>query len=161
MYSSAELVKSLLCWLQDNVNFEYGPDNHWEKGEDHIVEGDGPGEPEGPARSQIIKAVGKLHRCEDHVLVEKVENHLGNPHVVNSPVVEQQFPQQAKLADGVIGNLGCSRSLLTKDPDPYMSLHYHIYVISPISYCQSQLPHILYDSHNLCLLPRSYAAKDS
>ena len=42
MGSSAQLVEGSFVGRDVDVNFEDGPDENWEEGEDHVVEGDGP-----------------------------------------------------------------------------------------------------------------------
>ena len=44
--SSAELMEGSLAGGDVDVDFEDGPDEYGGEGEYHVVEGDGPGEPE-------------------------------------------------------------------------------------------------------------------
>ena len=51
MHTLTQLMKGLLCWLQFYVYFEDGSEDDWPESEDHVIEGNGPREPEGLSRS--------------------------------------------------------------------------------------------------------------
>lgn len=72
----AQLMEGLLRGFEDDVHLEDCPNNYRKEGKHHIIEGDGPRKPKGPARSQIVKAVGQLNGGEDHVFIEEIEDHL-------------------------------------------------------------------------------------
>jgi hypothetical protein len=69
-------VKGLLRRLDLNIDFENRPQNDRDECEDHIEEGDGPGEPEGLTRSHTIVGICDLNGCEDHIFVEEVKDHF-------------------------------------------------------------------------------------
>ena len=92
MGSSAELMEGSLAGGDVDVNLEDGPDQNGEEGEDHVVEGYWPGEPERLTWAHRVEGEHRLDYCEDHVFVEKVEDHFCYSHVVESTVMEQQFP---------------------------------------------------------------------
>ena len=88
MGSSAELMEGSLAGGDVDVNFEDGPDQNGEEGEDHVVEGYWPGEPERLTWTHRVEGEHCLDYCEDHVFVEKVENHFCYSHVIESAVME-------------------------------------------------------------------------
>ena len=136
MGSSTELVESPLAGCDININFEDCSDENREEGENHIVECDGPREPKRLTWAHWVESEYCLNYCEDHVFVEKVEDHFCYSHIVESAVMEEQFPKQAELSDGVVGYLGGSGALLPEDANPHIGLHYHVDVVGSIAYCQ-------------------------
>lgn len=144
MQALTELMEGFLRRGKDDIHLENGPNDYGEEGEEEVVEGDGPGEPEGLSWAHIVEAVHELGGCEDHVLVEEVEDHLGDPHVVQSPVVEQQFPQEAELSNRVISHLCGSCALLTENTHTDVGLHDHVYIVGAVPDCQGELAHVLH-----------------
>jgi hypothetical protein len=154
-----QLVEGLFRRLQLEVDFEDCPQDHGEEGEDHVEEGDGPGQPKGFTAPHAVKAEDHLDDCKHHVLVEEVQHHFRDPDVVEPTIEEEEFPQQAELSDGVVGDLGCPRALLAEDSHAHVGLHDHVDVVGAISHRQRALVHALDQPHHLRLLPRSHSAE--
>lgn len=132
----AELIKSFLCRCNHHVYFEDSPDDYWEESEDHIVEGDGPAEPEGLPRSQAVEGIDELNCREDHVFVEEVQNHLCDSDIVESAVIKDEFPEETELTNGVVGHLSSSGSFFSINANPYVGFHDHVDIIGSIPYGQ-------------------------
>ena len=75
-----------------DVLFEDGPDDEWERREDKVVHGDVDVVEDGLSGISAEEGEDKLGNGEEHVFVEKVENHLSNTHVVPPAVHQQQSP---------------------------------------------------------------------
>lgn len=101
-----------------------------------------------------------MDRREDHVLVEEVKNQFCYSDVVESAMVEQQFPKKAELPDGVIGDLGSSSAFLAIDADPYVGLHDHVDIVGPVADGQGQFAHIFDKTYNFSLLARGHSGED-
>lgn len=47
MQALTQLVEGFLRGRKYDIHLKHSPDDNWEEGEEQVVEGDGPGEPEG------------------------------------------------------------------------------------------------------------------
>jgi hypothetical protein len=87
VHTLTQLVEGRLGRLQLDIHLKDRPYNHREKSESHVVESDRPRKPKRLTWAHIIETVRELDSSKDHVFVEKVENHLSDPHVVQPPII--------------------------------------------------------------------------
>lgn len=85
------------------------------------------------SRILAVECKEKLRNCEDDIFIEEIEDHLCYSDIIESPMVEHQFPQTLELPDGIITRLNCPHSLLTVNSYSNMSLLDHVYIVSSIS----------------------------
>ena len=135
MSASAQLMECSFVGCDFDIDLEDGSDEDGKEGEDHVVEGDGPREPEGLARTHGVKCEDGLDNSENHVFIEEVKNHLSNSDVIQPTVMKQQLPEKAKLSNCIVSYLCSSCSFLAKDTYPYVCLHYHINIVCTVTDC--------------------------
>ncbi len=133
MFTLAYLLESLLVWLNIQVHLKNCPHNNREKCEKQIKKSYRPWWPKRSPWSVVVETKCKLNNSEDHVFIKRVEDHLTDPHIVESSIVKQKFPQDAELSDCIIWNLSCSCPFFTEYTNPNMCLHYHVGIIGSIS----------------------------
>ena len=133
MSALTQFMKGLLVWLDLHIHLEDCSDQDREQGEYHVVEGDRPAQPERLSWSHGIEAVGQLHRSEDHIFVEKVQNHLCDSDVVEPPMIEQELPQETELTNCIIGHLSSTSPFLSENADADVGLHDHVDIVGTIT----------------------------
>ncbi len=159
MPSLTDLLEGSLVWLYIEIHLKDGSHYNRKECEDEIEECNGPWRPEGLTRT-VVEAVCKLDNGEYHVFVEWVKNHFAYPDVIQATIMQYKFPKNAELTDCIIRYLGSLSPLLTKNTHSYMSLGYHVCIISTITYCKGDLSQLFYQFDDFCLLCRSDPAKN-
>ena len=76
--------------------------NWWDGGEEHVVCTDGPTFKQDLTCPIIVGCIVQLVKVKDNVLVERVQDHIGNADVVPSSVDKEQPPQESERETAVI-----------------------------------------------------------
>ena len=100
-----------------------------------------------------------MREGEEHVLVEEVEDHLADAHVVPPPVHQHQPPQHPELRESIIAGLHRRHALLPEQPDPDVRCLYHRDIVGTVSDGQCYLVEVIPHQLNyFCLLDRQQSA---
>ena len=144
-----------------DVLFEDGPDYEREGGEDEVVEGDVDVIEDCLAGVAAVEGEDELRDREQHVLVEEVQDHLGDADVVPPPVHQQQPPQHAELGQCVVTCLNGAHALLAEEADSDVGGFDHRYVVGAVADGERDLFQPFSDyAHHFCLLDGQQAAAD-
>ena len=92
MSASAQFMECSFVGCDFDIYLEDGSDEDGKEGEDHVVKGDGPREPEGLARAHGVEGEDGLDNSKDHIFIEEVKNHLSNSDVIQPTVMKKQLP---------------------------------------------------------------------
>ena len=76
--------------------FKESNGNWWDGSEEHVVCTDGPTFEQDLTCPIVERCIVQLVEVEDNVLVERVQDHIGNADVVPSSVDKEQPPQESE-----------------------------------------------------------------
>eukprot|EP00128_Syssomonas_multiformis_P001910 Colp12_sorted_trinity150504_noHs@27698 len=114
--------------------------------EDHVVQRDGPLLEKNLAREAVHDSEPELDEVEGDVLVEGVEDELGQAPVGPCTVDEQQALEEAELPNGIVCSTCRLQALLPADADTNVRCLDHAHVVGPIANSEGDgldVPHVL------------------
>jgi len=109
------------------------PTDEGHRREHNVVQRDVRSVKEALSGEAAIEGEVELWNREDHILVEKVEDHLCDADVVPTAVNQQQPPQPLELRQSVVAGLYSAHSFLAIQAYTNMGHLYHRYVIRTVT----------------------------
>lgn len=99
----------------------------------------------------------ELREGDHEVFIEEIENAFRNTDVIQTAVVQYQFPQELELTNRIVTRLHSTHSFIAINADSNMSFLDHIYIVGTVTDRKGDLIQLLFhETNNFCLLFRSH-----
>jgi hypothetical protein len=129
----------LFSFIGDNKLFvvqvliENCPDDQRHRSKSQVISGDIPIIENAQSGVSIVEAVHHLRNREDHVFVEEVEDHFGNPDIAPSTMDHKQPPKSFEFGQSIVAGLHCAHSFLSVYSYADVGFLDHVNIIRSIS----------------------------